>query len=259
MTMSPMMQTNAADPKTASTLAELTQLDQGTLLSVRVHKMGEARGSAGSRVVYGDDEVHVLIWTGFQYQALIARSHKMLNQQLAKGGYIERLARATLDEHADTTIEDVCAALQEIRGWFRRKLSDGEREPWGALDDAGGVWKGLEVDGVQVRGSRVYIGGHRREDPRAPVPGTIYVQGVKLGEVVLKQAVNGSWITNSSPKTLAKALIKEALPVGLYCQYRLEPDRTSALAVGADAAKAAKAAKIGIDPDALRALFKIAP
>jgi hypothetical protein len=58
---------------------------------------------------------------------------------------------------------------------------------------------------------------------------------------------------------VAKQIIKESLPVGLYCQYRLDPERVSEVHVAGDATKAAKAAKIPIDPDALRSLFKIAP
>jgi hypothetical protein len=251
------MQTNATDTQMASTLSSLSKLDQGTLFSACVHKMGDARGPSGARVIYGDDQVHVLIWTGFSYQALIARSHKMLTQQLNKGGYIERLARATLEEHEDTTIEDVCEAIQETRDWFRKKLSDGVPEPWN--DDMVGVWMPLEIDGVKVRGSRVYAGQARPEDPRAPVPGSIYVQGVKLGEKVITPAANGPWRPNSKPKTLAKQLLKESLPVGLYCQYRLDPERVRDITVDGAAAKAAKKEKIGIDPDALRALFKIAP
>ena len=112
---------------------------------------------------------------------------------------------------------------------------------------------------MRVQGSRVYTGKGRSEDPRAPVPGTIYVQGVKLGQRVVTPAANGPWRANSKPKTLAKDIIKEGLPVGLYCQYRLEPERVQAMAVGGKATKLAKKHGIGIDPDALRSLFKIAP
>lgn len=249
--------TNAKDSKTAAVLGALTEIGQGTLLCARVHKMGVVRGKAGSTVTYGDDLVDVLIWTGFQYRALIARSQKMLDRLLAKGGYIERVAQATLEDHEDTTIEDVCYALQETREWFRKVLAGCDL---GAPSSSQGVvWEPLEIGGVRVQGSRVYTGWGRSEDPRAPVPGTIYVQGVKLGERVVASSANGPWRANSKPKTLAKSIIKEGLPVGLYCQYRLEPERVQAMAVGGKATKLAKKNGVGIDPDALRSLFKIAP
>ena len=250
------MQTNALSPSTATALSELSELDQGTLFAAQVQKMGDARGAAGSKVIYGDDTMLVLIWTGFDYRALIARSKKMLDSQINKGGYIERLARATMEEHEGTTIEDVCEAMQEMREWFRKVLATGDGVPG---TPNGGVWEPLHIDGVQVRGARVYTGPARPDDDRAPIPGTIYVAGVKLGERVVEPAPNGPWRANSKPKTLAKRIIKESLPIGLYCQYRLEPKRVSNVSVGKKAEDMAKAEKIGIDPGALRSLFKVAP
>jgi len=252
----PNMQTNALSPTTASALSELTEMDQGTLFAAQVHKMGDARGAAGSKVIYGDDTTLVLIWTGFSYRALIARSKKMLDAQINKGGFIERLTRATLDEHEGTTIADACAAIQETRDHFRRVLGGAGGGP---VTPNGGVWEPLHIDGMEVRGSRVYRGAARPEDERAPVPGTIYVQGVKLGERVVEPAPNGPWRADSKPKTVAKRLIKEALPIGLFCQYKLDPQRVSSVSVGAKAEKVAKAEGIPIDPGALRSLFKIAP
>jgi hypothetical protein len=256
----PAIQTNAADTRTAGALAALNGTDQGTLFYAQVRKMGDQRGHAGHRTVYGDDTVQVLIWTGFSYRALIARSMKMLDKQLAKGGFIERLARATLEEHKGTTIQDVCHALQEIRANFRKVLTEGGGcHPPDGAPPFSSVWEPLIINGVTVRGSRIYTGPARPEDERAPVPGTIYVQGVKLGEVVVTPAANGPWRADSKPKTLAKRIIKESLPVGLYCQYRLQPERVADVSVAAEAVKVAKAKKIPIDPGALTALFKIAP
>lgn len=251
--------TNAGDTTIASALVELTKLDQGTLLVAEIHKMGDARGPADGRVIYGDDLVRVIIWTGFSYRALIERSDKMLRRQLAQGGYIERLARLTLEEHAETTIEDVCHALQETQDWLRRVLA-GDNNGAGPSPSVMGVpWEPLQIDGALVRGSRVYNGPDRSPlDDRAPVPGTIYVQGVKLGQKVLVPARNGAWRADSKPKSLAKRIIKEALPVGLYCQYRLEPERVNSVAVGEAACRESRAWGIGINSEALRSLFKIA-
>jgi len=253
------MNTNATDTAAATVLQELTEMDQGTLFSALVQKMGQSRGPKGAKVIYGDDRVQVLIWTGFSNQALIERSQKMLNREIQRGGYIERLARATLEEHEDTKISDVCEAMQETRDWFRRVLAWPDLFEPNFSRDQISVWEPLTVEGVRVRGARVYTGQGNKEDPRAPVPGSIYVSGVKLGEMVITPAANGPWRPDSKPKTVAKALLKKSLPVGLYCQYRLDPERVMNLAVGKKAAKAAKAEGVSIDPDALRSLFKIAP
>jgi hypothetical protein len=121
------------------------------------------------------------------------------------------------------------------------------------------VWRPLRIDDTPVRGARVYNGIERPGDERAPKPGTIYVQGVKLGEVVLKPAPNGEWQVRSKPKTIAKRKLKEKLPVGLYVQYKLDPQRCWDIRVAAQASAAAKEYGIPIDPEALRSLFKVAP
>ena len=245
-----------SDMSTVSVLANLVDLpEQGTVFTAQVHKMGEERG----KVVYGDDIKQVLIWTGFAYRALIARSMKILTYQLGKGGYIEKLARATLEVHEGTTIENVCHALQEIRDGFRRKLGDGFQKDNNDLPPTRGqgVWAPLVISGITVRGCSVYSGPARPDNPRAPVPGTVYVKGLKLGEKMVTPAPNGQWKADSKPKTLAKQIIKESLPVGLYCSYRLEPSRVSGIAVAADVAKVVREQKILIDPEALTSIFKV--
>lgn len=244
----------APDPQTVQNLAGLVDLpEQGTVFTAVVHKMGVERGEAASKVVYGDDTIRVLIWTGFSYRALIARSMRILDHQLSKGGYIRKLAKTTLEAHSNTTLEDVCAALQEVRESFRLKLATREGEP--ADMPTEGTWTPLVINGTVVRGCVVYT-GPAREGPRAPVPGTIYVRGLKLGERLVKPSPNGSWTPDSKPKTLAKQIIMESLPVGLYCQYRLEPGRVSDVAVADAAVMVAKEHQINIDPGALTNIFK---
>ena len=259
------------DTSTLAALSDLVNLpEQGTVFTALVRKMGVEHGQAPYKRVYGDDLTRVLIWTGFSHRALIARSMKILDHQLNKGGYIEKLARATLEEHSGTTIEDVCHALQEVRDWFRRKLANpGDESECGIGPVYPGlpgtnpvlpksVWAPLVINGVTVRGCSIYSGPARPEDPRAPIPGTIYVKGLKLGERLVVPAPNGQWKADSKPKTLAKNLILESLPVGLFCQYRLEPSRVSGVAVAAEAVQIAKEHKIRIDPGALTSMFKVA-
>jgi hypothetical protein len=166
--------------------------------------------------------VAVLVWSGFSYKALVARSDRKLNELLNRGRFIEKITRYVYALNQTVTVDDVCAALQETRTWFRKVLADGTGTPGAPTT---GTWDPFYMAGERVRGARVYAGQARPEDARAPIPGTLYVQGVKLGEVVIDPAANGPWRPNSAPKTLAKDAIKQLLPVGLYCQYRLEPER----------------------------------
>lgn len=242
------------DNNTLTALSSLVDLpEQGTIFTALIHKMGEKRG----QVVYGDDIKQVLIWTGFSYRALITRSMRILDHQLGKGGYIEKLARATLDAHEGATIEDVCHALQEVRDWYRRVLAGSESWDTDLSSSGNPLWSPLLINGTTVRGCAIYSGRARPEDPRAPIPGTVYIKGLKLGEQVVTPAPNGRWKADSKPKTLAKQIILEGLPSGLYCQYRLEPERVSGVAVAGEAVRIAKERGIPIDPAALTSMFKV--
>lgn len=252
-------QTNAKDASISKPLsAMLDEYPGGTLLSVIVTKVGETRGAGADKKVYGDDTTQVLIWTGFQYRALIERSQKKLRQRLDKGGVIREMALRAYQENPETLIEDACMGIQEMQEWFNRTMHGGyyltEVPPL-----TGGNWAPLVIDGQTVIGCRVYQGPSRPDNADAPVPGTVYVQGVKLGEKVVFPAEHGEWKPKSAPKTIVKRLLKDELPIGRYVQYRLDPERCRDLKVGQEASEAAKTAGIFVDPEALRSLFKVAP
>jgi len=255
------MNTNATHAGIAGVLAELGDSGQGNLASFVVRKKGVERGPAGAKKVYDDDFVHVLVWTGFQYQALVERSSRKLDEMIAKNPrFIQDLARAVIDAGAaDATIQDAAEALQEIQAHFRHILDGGTAGPddgdkTDGLPDS--VWEPLKADGVAVKGAKVYVGPPRPDDPRAPKPGSVYLDGVKLGEKVVEGSDH--WDTKQKPKTVAKATIRSWLPVGLYVRYALGPDALPDLKVGKEASESAKTASVVVDPDKIRLLFKIA-
>jgi len=250
--------TNTTDNKTAAALAEIGKLDQGTLVSYRGRKKGVTRGKKDSKLVYGDDEVHVLIWTGFSYEAFVERSLKKLVELEEEGNLITWLTHQVQEKGAPINTHDVCAAIQETKESFKRAL-DPESVPPSGRADATYVFEPLVVNGVRVPGSKVYVGDGDANNPRAPKKGTIYIDGVKLGEKVLTPSVNGPWKTNSRPKTVAKNILRRKLPAGLYVRYALEPERVQSLLIGEAASRAAKADGVPVDPEAIRSLFKIAP
>lgn len=253
------MTTNALDPRTASTLAEIGSLDQGTLVSLTIHKKGTQRGPKGAKVVYGDDFVHTLIWSGFEYKALVERSLKKLTALEDEGTLITSLTQEVIDSGCvDVTVQDTCAAIQELKESFKRVVEEPDG-PKDTTQDDPNVWEPLTVEGVKVRGSKVYVGNGDDSNPRAPKKGTVYIDGVKLGEKVLTPAANGPWETRSKPKTLVKNLLRRKLPVGRYVRYALEPDRLLGTKVGAAASESALDAGLPINPEAIRQLFKIAP
>jgi hypothetical protein len=253
-----MTATNTTDSKTAAALAEISGVGQGTLVSYRGQKKGVTRGKKHAKVVYGDDEVHVLIWTGFSYESFIERSLKKLLELEDQGNLITTLLTEVQSTGVGAVVHDICAAIQETKESFKRALDPESVPPSNRLDSQD-VFEPLVVDGVKVPGSKVYTGKGDDTNPRAPKPGTVYIDGVKLGEKILLPATNGHWQTKSKAKTVAKNILRRKLPAGLYVRYALEPERVQALLVGDAAADAAKADGVPVNPSAIKSLFKIAP
>lgn len=249
------------EPKVAAALTELGGTDQGTLVFLELRKKGVLRGKGEDKKIYGDDLVQVLLWSGFSYRALVERSYKKLHEYWGRGDFVTRLIEAVKAEgREDVTVQTTTTAIQEIEDTFLRVIRTPDKDKDSPPDgDFESVWDLLVVDGVLIRGAKVYSGSGNPDDHRAPVPGTIYMDGVKLGEKVLVAAPNGHWVSKQKPKTVVKDVIREWLPVGLYARYSLDKDNLLTIKVGAEASKAAKAAKVPIDPESIRSLFKVAP
>ena len=266
------MDSNATDIALAGALAEIGDLGQGTLASLQIHKKGLTRGKVGSQTTYDDDFVHTLIWTGFHYQALVKRSHKKLHVLWASGTFVTDLLQATRQlGHEEVTVQDAASAIQEINEGFIKIMAGTDpedleggapapppREEWDATGEPllrKPVWEPLKVDGHIVKGTKVYIG----DSAESGIPqGTVYIDGVKLGEKILAPAPNGYWTPKQKAKTVVKDLIRAKLPCGLYVRYCLSPANLLVIKVGAEASEHSRAGGIQIDPEAIRSLFKIA-
>jgi hypothetical protein len=210
-------------------------------------------------MVYGDDTVHVVMVTGFKYPDLCARSLKALeaisDEDMAKHatekGYKGWDGKGKDKVERALTLADFQAARAELAESLSLSR-DGENE---ATTDH--VYDPLVVDGETVRGARVYkcikdnTEGHVCKcrnctgDERAPLPGTIYLNGLKIAEKVLTPAVNGPVpAAQSAPKSVAKNMLRKRLPIARFVAYVLEPGTNFMLAAGGTAA--AKVTENGI-------------
>lgn len=219
-----MPRTNANSPLIGNILKDARR---GTFTGLITRKRGVTRGPKGAKVTYGDDEVHVVIYTGFRYESLVRRSLEMLQAMDLQG-------------MAGHTLEDLRVARDELVASFERTL-DPEQESTSTTTH---VYEPLVVDGEVVRGGRVYRctgtkGCHCRDctgDPKAPLDGTVYLQGIRIWGKVLTPAPNGpAPKPNSKPKTLAKKALRRQLPVSRYVSYRLEPGTDFVLRAGGTA------------------------
>ena len=278
------MPTNANSHILASILGDARK---GTFTSLIQRKQGAERGRGPNRKRFGDDLVHTVFITGFDYHNLIRRS----------------LAALPSDAELADFLAD--AKTQGTRGWAGRGKSAGRRTLIAAdfhaarnelkasyertLDPAAGsaattkhVFDPLKIGDETVRGCRVYqctadadtadilseddstrrAGCQCRNctgNAKAPLPGTIYLQGLKIWSKVLEPAPNGPLpASKSSTKTVAKKLIQKTLPNYWYVSYRLEPGTDFLLKAGGTAEVQATEAGFQATAELLAVLDKVA-
>jgi len=223
---------------------------KGTFTGLITRKRGTERGRGAARKTYGDDEVHVVILTGFRYENLVRRSLEQVRDADLDAALADATAKGIVDGKGNAlTLADFTAARDELVASFERTL-DPNAESTSTTQD---VFDGLTLDGEPVRGARVYKCSGKancqcREcnpgEAKAPLPGTIYLQGLKIHETVITPAPNGPVPkAKSKAKTVAKGLLRSKLPVRRYVSYRLEPGTDFILRAGGTAA--AEAVKQG--------------
>ena len=230
--------TNSLSPVLAANLASARK---GTFTSLIIRKEGEERGTAPNKLTYGDDMVHVVIISGFRYENLVAKSRDRLAgmtdadiDALVARNYTGWQGRGAKATEVAVTRADFDAARTELLDSFDKTLA-GVNE-----STTDHVYEPLTVNGEVVRGSRVYVGN---PDPtqNAATPGTVYLQGLKIGEKVLDAAPNGPVpASQSAAKTVAKGVLRSRLPVSRYVSYKLDASTPGAwlLSVGGAAAAA---------------------
>lgn len=245
--------TNATDATAAATLAEARG---GTFTGLIIRKQGVTRGRGSTKQRYGDDLVHVVIYTGFRYETLVQRSLDALQAMDPAALVAEFAKRGIVDGNGDAIrLADVCTAITALDESFQKSL-DGTNS-----STTDHVYEPLVVDGQNVRGSKVYrcVAGdpthkcHCRNctgDPKAPVDGQITLAGLKIGERVLDPAPNGPIpASKSRADVVAKRVIRSRLPVGRYVSYRLEKGADYILRAGGAAAMASDKDGVVLDAD----------
>jgi hypothetical protein len=247
------MSTNANSALISALLADAKV---GTFTGLVTKKVGTERGPKGAKVRYGDDEVHVCVFTGFKYVGLCERSlvalagiddAKILDEIIASDikAWEGRGKNAT---EVAVRLADVKAAREELVESLSKSIA-GTNES--TTDD---VFEPLVVDGKTVRGARVYTGqteaAAKRGDKPAAKTGTIYLQGLQISSRVITPAPNGPKPeSKSGAKTVAKNLLRRRLPVSRYVSYKLEPGSDFLLRSGGTAEVEAEKAGIHFTPE----------
>lgn len=250
---SPLVATNAS-PNCAAIAEDLAAAKRGTFTGLIITKVGETRGAGAAKRVYGDDTVHAVIITGFSYMSLVERSLAKLQAMtsadfdaLVARNYTAYDGRGAKAVQVSVTEQDFKDAYLELVDSYTSTLAGTNTA---TTDD---VYEPLVVNGVTVRGCRVYTGNKTGNPDAAPI-GTIYLQGLQIGSKVLVAAANGPVpASKSAAKTVAKNVLRSKLPASRYVSYKLDPASSSyVLNVGGAAAIAADANGVTCDADKIK-------
>ena len=261
------MSTNANSTIVASILDNARK---GTFTGLIITKQGKVAGRGAAKQRYGDDQVHTVIYTGFKYGNLVQRSLDAIltltdtDLQAACDGAIAKGSkcwegRGKKAVQVDLTLADFKAARDALVASFNRTLDPTQE----SASTSAHVFEPLTVDGAPVRGSKVYrcTGEDNCQcrtctgEAKAPLDGTIYLDGLRIWSKVLTPAPNGPIpASKSGGKVVARRILNSKLPVAAYVRYRLEPGQDWLLAAGGTAKAEATTAGFVGTPELLAAL-----
>jgi hypothetical protein len=248
---------NATSITTAAALADAAP---GRFRGLIIRKQGVTRGRGAAKQRYGDDLVHVIIFGGFKYDRLVARSREMLQAMNPADIVAEFATKGITDgKGGPIRLADVCKAVADLDVSFEKTLAGTNSST------TEHVYEQLVVDGEAVRGGKVYRcvasdPNHACKcrdctgDAKAPVDGQVNIAGLKIGETIIDASANGPIPSSKSrADVVAKRVIRSRLPVGRYVSYRLEAGGDWILRVGPDAATAATKDGVTCDPKKVKA------
>jgi hypothetical protein len=238
--------TNAKVSKVATHLSDLADAAGGKprFVSFRTRLAGEVQGRGASKMRRGDHVMEYTLLTGVSYMSMVQRSLAKLQAAMASPTFVADTVAAlaaagATDEQsgAAITATDVIDALTgTARG--RKGLLTAYSETLAGVNESTSehVYDALTVDGDSVPGCKVYVGAGNPSDPKAPVPGTVYLAGVVIASEVVTPSPNGDKLPSKrGAVAVAKAHIERTLdlPARKYRTFRLLPGEAVSLKSGA--------------------------
>jgi hypothetical protein len=240
------MSTNALSARTAVHLSDLATAAGGKprFVSFATRLAGEVQGAGANKMRRGDHVMSYTLLTGFSYEAMVQRSHDTLEAAMANPAFVTDTVAAlaasgATDEQsgAAVTATDVIDALTgTARG--RKGLLTAYSETLAGTNESTSehVYDALTVDGESVPGCKVYVGAGNAADPKAPIPGTVYLAGVVIASQVVTPSANGDKLPSKrGAVAVAKDHIERTLdlPARKYRTFRLLPGEAVSLKSGA--------------------------
>ena len=235
----------------ASIMSLVTTLRGATRLAP-----GEKRG--GLKVTVGNDTVRDTLVAGRSYRSLKGKDGVILADLAANpdrldamvaDGHMAWSGRGAKAVQIAVTRADFDLALAEMIASTDKSIAGTN------TSTTDHVYEPLLVDGKALKGYRVYVGPADDSIKPASAPGTIYVQGLRVGRKVITAAQYAKPASKSGGKAVAKKVITRLLPSRRYVSYCLEAGSDFILNLGSDAVTASDAAGITVDPTVVATLL----
>ena len=246
--------TNASSTTLAQAIAGSRSAQCASIMSVVTTLKGDTRLAPGEKrgglkVTVGDDTVRDTFVAGRSYTSLKRKDAVILAaltgadlDQMVADGHTAWSGRGAKAVQVAVTRADFDAALADMIASTDKSIAGTN------TSTTDHVYEPLLVDGKALKGYRVYVGPADDSIKPASAPGTIYVQGLRVGRKVIQAAQYAKPASKSGGKTVAKKVITRLLPSRRYVSYSLEAGSDFILNLGAEAVTASDAAGITVDP-----------
>ena len=251
------MGTNAKSVRVAVHMADMVEEAKGSprFVGFATRLAGEVQGAGALKMRRGDHVMEYTLLTGFSYLNMVQRSLDTLTAAMQSPTFVSDMVAALaadgkVDEGtgaAITATDVIDACTGTVRG--RKGLLTAYSETLAGTNESTSehVYDVLSVDGSDVAGCKVYTGAGNAADPKAPVPGTVYLAGVVIASKCVEKSVNGDKLpTKSGAVAVTKSFIERTLdlPASRYRTFRLLPGEAVSLKCGATSFHAAEGGSV---------------
>lgn len=255
------MTTNANSSTLASAIATSRSAQCASIMSVvttlkGVERLAPGEKRGGLKVRMGNDVVRDTFVAGRSYTSLKRKDAVILDaltgadlDAMVAEGHMAWSGRGAKAVQVAVTRADFDAALADMIASTAKSIAGTN------TSTTDHVYEPLVVDGKALKGYRVYVGPADPAVKPASAPGTIYVQGLRVGRKVIEAAQYARPQSKSGGKTVAKRIITRLLPSRRYVSYCLQPGTDFVLNLGAEAVSASDAAGITVDPTVVASIL----
>lgn len=237
------MTTNAFSSRMGVSLQDMVEAMNGSPRFIRFRT--RLAGEVQNGVRRGDHVMEYVFLLGVDYHTALTASIAILKTRMADPAFVQVVVddmkalgitnEITGEAITDLDVQD--ALTGTVRG--RKGLLTAYTESLAGTNgdySCEDVYEPLMVDGSAVKGCKVYVGKGDPTDPKAPIPGNVYLTGIVMSSKLIEASANGSKVPGRrGAVVVAKDYLSELLklPVGRFKTPRLHKGEQYEVVCGA--------------------------